>query len=96
MKATNILHIPGNERIKSAPLYHNGRFSASLIIMEQGYQIPPHTSPSDAMILVLEGKIAFMLREEVTVLENGHLFTFPANELHALQALEKSRFLLIR
>jgi quercetin dioxygenase-like cupin family protein len=96
MKVMNVMQVEGNEKVKSAAILKTKRFDATLIIIQQGQQIPPHTSPANAMILVLEGKIAFMLNEEVTVLDTGDVFTFGANEIHALQALETTRFILIK
>ncbi|NSL89378.1 cupin domain-containing protein [Chitinophaga solisilvae] len=96
MKNMNVLQEEGNNKVKSCTVFRTKRFNASLVIMQQGQQIPPHTSPADAMVLVVEGKIAFMLNEEVTVLEKGDVLTFHANEIHALQALETARFLLIK
>ncbi|CAL1521164.1 cupin domain-containing protein [Chitinophaga sp. MM2321] len=96
MKAMNVMQVAGNDKIKSYVAFKTKRFDANLMILQQGQQIPPHTSPSDAMLLVLQGKIAFMLNEEVTVLETGDIFTFKANEIHALQVLETARFLLVK
>ncbi|WP_161596865.1 cupin domain-containing protein [Chitinophaga vietnamensis] len=96
MKAMNVLQMITSEPVKSYAVLKTARFSAHLVVMQQGRQIPPHTSATDAMILVLEGKIAFMLNENITVLESGDVFTFGANEIHALQALETARFLLVK
>ncbi|NLR59771.1 cupin domain-containing protein [Chitinophaga polysaccharea] len=96
MKGINVMQESGNEKVKSCAILKTQRFDATLLIVQQGYQIPPHTSPANAMILILEGKIAFMLNEEVTILETGDVFSFGANELHALQALETTRFILIK
>ncbi|NLR79008.1 MULTISPECIES: cupin domain-containing protein [Chitinophaga] len=96
MKGINVMQEAGNEKVKSCAILKTKRFDATLLIVQQGYQIPPHTSPANAMILILEGKIAFMLNEEVTILETGDVFSFGANELHALQALETTRFILIK
>ncbi|WP_161964133.1 cupin domain-containing protein [Chitinophaga flava] len=92
----NVIQEEGTDKVKSREVLKTKRFEATLIIMQQGQQIPPHTSPVDAMVLVLEGKIAFMLNEEVTVLETGDVLTFQAKEIHALQALETARFLLVK
>jgi quercetin dioxygenase-like cupin family protein len=96
MKGINVLLAEGNEKIKSCPLFKTKRFDATLLIIQQGHQVPPHTSSTNAMILIMEGKIAFMLNNEITVLETGDVFTFSANEIHALQALETSRIILIK
>ena len=88
MKGINVLLAEGNEKIKSCPLFKTKRFDATLLIIQQGHQVPPHTSSTNAMIL--------MLNNEITVLETGDVFTFSANEIHALQALETSRIILIK
>ncbi|GEP92844.1 Cupin domain-containing protein [Chitinophaga terrae (ex Kim and Jung 2007)] len=96
MKSINVLLAEGNEKIKSCALFKTKRFDATLLIIQQGHQVPPHTSSTHALILVLEGKTAFMLNDEITVLEAGDVFTFKANEVHALQALETTRLLLVK
>ncbi|MEC5147865.1 cupin domain-containing protein [Chitinophaga sp. 212800010-3] len=96
MKVMNVMQVAANEKVKSCAILKTKKFDATLLIMQQGHQIPPHTSPANAMILVLEGKIAFMLNEEITILETGDIFSFAANEIHALQALETARFILIK
>jgi quercetin dioxygenase-like cupin family protein len=96
MKGINVMQAAGNESVKSCAILKTKRFDATLLIMQQGHQIPPHTSPVNALILVLGGRIAFMLNEEITILETGDVFSFGANEIHALQALEPARFILIK
>ncbi|RFS23455.1 cupin domain-containing protein [Chitinophaga silvatica] len=96
MKGINVLLADGNEKIKSCALFKTKRFDATLLIIQQGHQIPPHTSSTNAMVLILEGRIAFMLNDEITILDAGDTFTFKANEIHALQALETTRLLLIK
>lgn len=96
MKTINVLQEEGTGKVTSRLLLKSKRTEATLIIMQQGHQIPPHVSPVDAMVVILEGKVAFMLKDEVTVLETGDVLTFGANEKHALQALETTRFLLVK
>ena len=96
MKTINVLQEEGTGKVTSRLLLKSKKTEATLIIMQQGHQIPPHVSPVDAMVVILEGKVAFMLKDEVTVLETGDVLTFGANEKHALQALETTRFLLVK
>jgi quercetin dioxygenase-like cupin family protein len=67
-----------------------------LISLEKDHVFPEHTSPRDALLVLLEGRINFTIQEREYVLNCSDSFTFPANEQHRVQAQENSKFLIIR
>ncbi|AVI50977.1 hypothetical protein C5O00_07230 [Pukyongia salina] len=67
-----------------------------LITLEKGHNFPEHTSPRDALLVMLEGKIKFFIQNEEYNIKRQETFSFPANEPHHLLAIENSKFLIIR
>ena len=67
-----------------------------LITLEKGHNFPEHTSPRDALLVMLEGSIKFNILKKEYSINWQDSFTFPANEPHYVQAMEDSKFLIIR
>lgn len=67
-----------------------------LITMDEGVDFPEHTSPRDALLILLEGHIEFMIQKKNIVLTTGDAYNFPANTPHEVHANSPSKFLIIR
>ena len=67
-----------------------------LITMDIGVEFPTHTSPRDALLVVLEGKIEFHIKDRFFNLERLNTFSFPANEPHHVLSRSQAKFLIIR
>lgn len=70
--------------------------SVTLFALSKNESITTHTSSKDIFVLVLEGKIQFTLGTDKTVLNTMEGLEIPAEEKHALKAMEDSRMLLIQ
>ncbi|MGB5189423.1 cupin domain-containing protein [Robiginitalea sp.] len=66
------------------------------ITLEKGSEFPEHTSPRDAYLIVLEGAMDFFISGKRFSLEALEEFSFPKDVIHRVEALEDSRFLIIR
>ena len=66
----------------------------SLFAFDQGEELSEHTTPFDAMVLVVEGKVEIMIDGKSHVLENGDSIIMPADIPHALKAVEKFKMVL--
>ena len=66
------------------------------ITLEKGAVLPEHTSPRDAILVVLEGTLNFHINGKTYSLEKFEDFSFPKEVVHRVDALENSRFLIIR
>ena len=53
-----------------------------------------HTAPFDAMVQIIDGKAEITISGNKNVLEAGEMIIMPANEPHALKALEKYKMVL--
>ena len=67
-----------------------------LITLEKGALFPEHTSPRDALLVMLEGTIVFSISAKDYLIEEYQSFTFPALEKHHVIAEENTKFLIIR
>lgn len=66
------------------------------ISLEKKAQFPKHTSPRDTNLIVLEGEISFFINNKVYKLSKYQVFGFPKNEDHWVEAIENSKFLIVR
>lgn len=66
------------------------------ISLEAASVFPKHTSPRDALLIVLEGEISFFINNAEYKLLKHQVFNFPKNEEHWVEAKKNSRFLIIR
>jgi len=67
-----------------------------LITLEKGALFPEHTSPREALLVMLEGTIVFNISAKEFLIEEHQSFTFPAHEKHHVLAKKNTKFLIIR
>lgn len=66
----------------------------SLFAFDKGEGLSVHTTPFDALVLIVDGKADIIINEVSNILEIGESIIMPANIPHALQAVEKFKMLL--
>ncbi len=66
------------------------------ISLEKGAVFPEHTSPRDAYLIMLEGKIQFHIKNEVYTLNKQQHLNFNKEEPHWVAGIENSKFLIVR
>lgn len=54
-----------------------------------------HTAPFDALVYVFDGQAEITISKETFILKQGQMIIMPADEPHALRALEKFKMMLI-
>lgn len=69
--------------------------TVTLFAFDQGQGLSEHTAPYDAVVHVLEGKAEIRISGQVRDLTTGQYIIMPANEPHALMALEPFKMLLV-
>tara|TARA_R110002073_G_scaffold72537_1_gene177423 strand:+ start:418941 stop:419228 length:288 start_codon:yes stop_codon:yes gene_type:complete len=67
-----------------------------LITLEKDKLFPKHTSPKEAMLVVLEGSINFYIEGKTIELNQNNTYSFQKNVEHHVVANENSKFLIIR
>ncbi len=75
---------------------NNGPAETLLISIEKDSIFPEHTSPRDAHLIVLEGEIQFHINSKLFNLKTHQSFKFPKETPHWVEAVENSKFLIIR
>lgn len=66
------------------------------ISIEKDAILKKHTSPKDALLIVLEGQISFHINNNIYVLNKHQLFNFAKGIEHWVESQENSNFLIIR
>jgi len=69
--------------------------TVTLFSFDKGEGLSEHTAPFDALVYVFDGKAEIIISKTSYILEKGHMITMPANESHALNALEQFKMMLI-
>lgn len=69
--------------------------TVTLFSFDKGEGLSEHTAPFDALVYVFYGEAEIIISSESFVLKKGQMIIMPANEPHALKALEKFKMMLI-
>lgn len=69
--------------------------TVTLFAFDKGEGLSEHTTPYDAMVQVLDGKAEIVISGKKFHLEQGQMIIMPANEPHALNAIERFKMMLI-
>jgi len=69
--------------------------NVTLFAIDEGEGLSEHTTPYDALAIVLEGRLRIQIADAVVTASAGHVVRMPANVPHALQAEQPSRMMLV-
>jgi quercetin dioxygenase-like cupin family protein len=84
------------DQLQIQKLIKNNRLEILSISLEKDALFPEHTSPTDAVLVVLEGNIDFHINGENFCLKAQQHFSFPKETAHWVKANENAKFLVIR
>jgi quercetin dioxygenase-like cupin family protein len=68
--------------------------TVTIFAFDKGEGLSEHTAPFDAMVQVIDGKAEITISGAKNILEKGDMIIMPANDPHALFALEKYKMIL--
>ena len=68
--------------------------TVTLFSFDQGQGLSEHTAPFDALVQVLEGTVEIKISGKPFHLKQGEMIIMPADEPHALKAVEPFKMLL--
>ena len=68
--------------------------TVTLFSFDQGEGLSEHTAPFDALVYVLDGQVEITISGKPVSLNQGEIIIMPANEPHALKAVEKFKMML--
>jgi quercetin dioxygenase-like cupin family protein len=86
---------PTEQGIASRILAKSSGGSLTLFAFDEGQGLTEHTSPFDALVLVLEGSLTLTIGGSPVQARPGTIVRMPAHVPHALEAPEPCRMLLI-
>lgn len=81
--------------IASRVLAKNGGGNVTLFAFDRGEGLSEHTSPFDALVVTLDGRLKLTIGGEPVDGTAGSITRLPAGIPHAVDAVEQSRMLLI-
>jgi quercetin dioxygenase-like cupin family protein len=93
--ALRSLITPTEHGIASRVLAKAGGGSITLFAFDRGQGLTEHTSPFDALVLVLEGSLRLAIGGTAVRATPGTIVRMPADIPHSLDAPEACRLLLI-
>jgi quercetin dioxygenase-like cupin family protein len=68
--------------------------TVTLFAFDQDQGLSEHTAPFDAMVYVLDGEAEITISGNPVVVRQGEMLIMPANEPHALKAVERFKMML--
>lgn len=68
--------------------------TVTLFAFDKGQGLSEHTAPFDAMVLVLDGVAEIAIAGNPVVVRQGEVLVMPANQPHALKAVERFKMML--
>jgi quercetin dioxygenase-like cupin family protein len=68
--------------------------TVTVFAFDAGQALSEHTAPFDALVQVLEGRVAIRIAGKLHEVAAGQLIIMPANQPHALKATERFKMIL--
>jgi quercetin dioxygenase-like cupin family protein len=93
--ALHSLVTPTDAGIASRVLARTAGGNLTLFAFDEGQELSEHTSPFDAMVLVLEGSLMLTIGNKQIPATPGTIVRMPANVPHAVGAPQPARMLLL-
>ena len=84
-----------DDAVVSKTLVNKDAGIVTLFAFDGGQELSEHTSPYDAMVYMVEGTMDITISGQPKRVRGGEMIVMPANEPHALVALEKCKMLLV-
>jgi quercetin dioxygenase-like cupin family protein len=81
--------------VVSRTLINKDEGTITLFSFDKGEGLSEHTTPFDALVYIFDGKAKITISKKDYILQKGQMILMPANEPHALKALEKYKMMLI-
>ncbi len=69
--------------------------TVTLFAFDKGQGLSEHTAPFDALVQVLDGEVEITVSGKSHRVRSGEMLVMPANEPHALKAVDRFKMLLV-
>jgi quercetin dioxygenase-like cupin family protein len=84
-----------NGSVVSRALINKNEGTVTLFSFDKDEGLSEHSAPFDALVYVFDGKAKITISKIDHIVEKGQMLIMPANDPHALKALEKFKMMLI-
>ena len=81
--------------VVSKALINKNEGTVTLFSFDKDEGLSEHTTPFDALVYIFDGKAQITISKKEYIVKKGQMIIMPANEPHALKALEKFKMMLI-
>ena len=81
--------------VVSKTLVQRSTGTVTLFAFAKGQGLSEHSAPFDAMVVVVEGKAEITIAGRPNIVDAGEMIIMPANQPHAVSAVENFKMLLI-
>ncbi|WP_321211341.1 cupin domain-containing protein [Methanothermobacter sp. DP] len=83
-----------DDSVVSREIIRKDTGTVTLFAFDRGQGLSEHTAPFDAMVQVIEGEAEITISGEKNRVAAGEMIIMPANEPHAVMAVEPFKMLL--
>lgn len=83
-------------KFKNALVLNNGSAKAMVFALKAGQDVPPHSTPTEALLTVLEGSGTVTIAAASHALQRGGYVLMPKGSEHHIKATTDMKFLLVR
>jgi quercetin dioxygenase-like cupin family protein len=84
-----------NGSVVSKEIMRKQTGTVTLFAFDKGQGLSEHTAPFDALVSIVDGQAEITISGNPITVKEGEMVIMPANEPHALKALEKFKMLLV-
>lgn len=84
-----------DDAVVSKTLLDRKTGTVSLFAFDRGQGLSEHTSPFDALVMVLDGRAEISIAGSPVAVGRGEMLVMPANRPHSLKAVERFKMMLI-
>jgi quercetin dioxygenase-like cupin family protein len=95
-QVVNALDLAGYQEgaVVSRELVRKPTGNVTIFAFDAGQGLSEHTAPFDALVQVLEGEVEILIAGQPHRVRRGQMLLMPANQPHALKALERFKMIL--
>jgi len=84
------------DKFSSKIIFASNNQKVMLFAFSAGQALKTHTTPTPALLIMLEGSCVFQINSIVQTLTAGTIISIPAHVPHALSALSNFKMILLR
>jgi len=69
--------------------------TVTIFAFDKGQGLSEHTAPFDALVNIIDGQAEITISGNPSIVKEGEMMIMPANQPHALKAVEKFKMMLV-